>query len=432
MHRLRRAEAIGWRLDRNPRFRRNLLLVFHLDRMPDLRHLQASLRRASATWEPLRSVLHTYPCDILPPRWVADGARTPRQGLASLPSSSNAEPQLRLQEFAPLLLQAFDPEQPLWNLWGIEDVGGGEAAVLLKVHPLVAGNLDWLSLLLEPGRQPEPSLPPNVRQLQQEHWLTDLSAAAMDEAGRHATRIRRRISKAPDYARAPRQSLQDFFENTRATAALFGKGKRLPDTRPSQAPFLASIRLPWDDVAECARVTRSTIREVIMAALARAISDFQRGTVTCSLEDPEFPWIAKQVSLATTAGDPRRRIRELQHRTRPAAAEAERTFLPDTAEFLDRLPQPLLEAAADECFASGDFRCELQPGLPTTAFLAGARVASLRSFQTTRGHRIAVSLIRSLEDLSIGLTLDSRAFPQPETLVNKIRAELENLMRLAG
>jgi hypothetical protein len=169
-----------------------------------------------------------------------------------------------------------------------------------------------------------------------------------------------------------------------------------------------------------------------MAGIAQAVGMFHPAPVSCSLEDSEFPWVAQQVSLKATTPDPRRRIRELQHRIRPADAETGRAFLPEMAEVLDRLPQPLLEAAADECFASSDFRCDLQPGLPTPAFFAGARVRSLNSFQTTRGHRVVASLIRSLDDLSVGLTIDSSAFPEPEALVEEIRRELENLMRLAG
>jgi hypothetical protein len=432
MQRLERPEAIGWRLDRNPRFRRNLLLVFHLDRTPDPRHLEASLRRAGATCEPLLSVLQSYPCDVLPPKWVARDRIESRGRPTALPASSDTTSAARLQQFAPLLLQAFDPEEPLWNLWEIANLEGGGATVLLKIHPLVAGNLDWLSLLLEGDRKPEPALNPSRIAPPEEHWLTDLSQATLAEIGQHASRLRARLKNAPAFARAPRQSLEEFFESVRGAASLWGTGQRLPDTRPAQAPFLASLHLPWADVQECARVTRSTTREVIMAGIAQAVGMFHPAPVSCSLEDSEFPWVAQQVSLKATTPDPRRRIRELQHRIRPADAETGRAFLPEMAEVLDRLPQPLLEAAADECFASSDFRCDLQPGLPTPAFFAGARVRSLNSFQTTRGHRVVASLIRSLDDLSVGLTIDSSAFPEPEALVEEIRRELENLMRLAG
>ena len=82
MHRLERAEAIGLRLDRNPRFRRNLLLIFRLDCRPDLAHLENSLRRAGSTWQPLVSALRPYPCDVLTPKWVLDNDAPRRTRLA--------------------------------------------------------------------------------------------------------------------------------------------------------------------------------------------------------------------------------------------------------------------------------------------------------------------------------------------------------------
>lgn len=432
MGRLARAEAIGWRLDRNPRFRRNLLLAFHLDRAPDPNHLQASVRRAGAAREPLLSVLHTYPCDILPPKWVACDNDTWWQRMTTRSARPGSKPASHLAQSAPLLLQDFESETPLWNLWEVPNADDAGTVLLLKVHPLVAGNLDWLSLLLEPGREPESPTPSGPLPPPEDHWLTDLSQAAGEELGQHASRVRERLAQLPTFARAPRQSLQAFLKNASSAAGLFGTGRRLPDTRPAQAPFLASLSLPWADAEECARVTRSTPREIVMAGISMAIGAFQTTPVTCSLEDAEFPWVAKQVALTSSANDPRRRIRELQNRCQPADAQSTRTFLPEMAEVLDRLPQPLLEAAADECFASSDFRCDLQPGLPTPAFLAGARVEALQSFQTTRGHRVVASLTRSLDELSLGLTIDTRAFPEPQILVEEIRRELERLLRLAG
>ena len=430
MQRLERAEAVGVRLDRSARFRRSLLLVLRLEHRPDPQHLARSLKRAAASCAPLLSALRPYPCDVLTPKWVPH--QTSVLGPQILPPLVDPTPGSRLQSFAPLLLQPFDAQAPLWNLWEVPSLESGDAAVILKLHPLVAGNLDWLSQLLEPGREPEPTRNTPEIAAAEEPWLSDISSAAREELGRHLARLRERVASAPGLARAPRQSLENLLGHLRGSVSLFGTGKRLADTRPGEAPFLSSLTVAWADLEECARVTRSSPREIIMTAVTNAMASERSHPVTCGLEDADYPWVAQQISLTSTSADPRRRIRELQHKIRPADADPTRTFLPEVAELLDRLPQPLLEAAADEFFASSDFRCDLQPGLPTPAFLAGAQVREIRSFQTTRGHRVAVSLIRSLENLSVGLTIDSRAFSEPERIVDKLREELATLLRLAG
>jgi len=432
MDRLERAEAIGLRLDRNPRFRRNLLLIFRLDCRPNLAHLENSLRRAGTTWQPLVSALRPYPCDVLTPQWVPDNDAPGRTRLASQGAPIGPMTESRLQTFAPTLVQPFDPQAPLWEIREDPDPEGGGSSLLLKVHPLVAGNLDWLSQLLEPGREAEPGRHEARLTTAEQTWFSDLSTAAIEEMGGHLGRLRQRLARAPAMARAPRQTLEDFLEQLKAAASIFGGGRRLPDTRPGQAPFLASLTFPWADIEECARVTRSSPREIVMTALAGSVAAQHPRSVSCGIEDADFPWVAHQILLTSTSPDPRRRIRELQTSLRRADVENARTFLPEVAEVLDRLPQPLLEAAADEAFASSDFRCDLQPGLPVTAFLGGARIHGIRSFQTTRGHRLAASLIRSLDELSIGLTIDSRAFPNPEPLVEEFQRQLRELLRLAG
>ena len=299
MQRLERAEAVGVRLDRTARFRRSLLLVLRLEHRPDPQHLTRSLQRAAASCRPFLSALRPYPCDLLTPKWVPhqNGALGPQ----ILPPLVDPTHGSLLQSFAPLLLQPFDAQAPLWNLWEVPNLESGDAALILKLHPLVAGNLDWLSQLLEPGREPEPvGITPRMITAE-EPWLSDISSAAWEELERHLARLRERVASAPGIARAPRQSLEHLVGHLRGSVSLFGTGKRLADTRPGEAPFLSSLTVPWADLEECARVTRSSPSEIIMTAVTEAVASERSHPVTCGLEDADYPWVAQQISLTSTS-----------------------------------------------------------------------------------------------------------------------------------
>lgn len=432
MRQLTRPESIAWRLDANARHRRSQLLVFLLDRAPDRRRLREGLASAARAWEPLRSILRASACDLLPAALVAAPEFAPADHLSDLKAPRDGRYTSLLHQLAPILGEPLGGEGPLWNARVVEDLDDGEAAVIFHLHPLVAGNLAWLESLLDveraPARQPLRLAEPKT----QPGWTAQLGWGLRAEAMRFAARAGQRLSALPAALRDPGRSLDEFIQEIRGTLEELLPQHENHPTQPETPPHLASFTLPWDDLVECARVAGCETLDIVRAAIGLGLLARGDTRVIASLEDTESPWLPITLELPLDAAGGRSLLEKLRMRRQSAERRAGRTLMPDIAELLDRLPLPLLESALAGRIHGGDLRCEQPAGLPVDAFLAGAHIDALRTFTAPQGHRLAASLVRSLDDAAIGLSLDALAFPDPIETVAAIRKRFQLLLAIAG
>ena len=157
------SDAVLWRIEQDPILRSTITAIGLLDRAPDWPGVRAKVLRATELLPRLRQrvVDPAVPGDV--PRWLDDAdfdldyhlrrVRVPHPGtLRDL-----------LDLAAPISMQQFDPQRPLWEFTVVEGLEGGQAALIQKMHHSITDGEGAIALalaLLDPERRPTPGASP--------------------------------------------------------------------------------------------------------------------------------------------------------------------------------------------------------------------------------------------------------------------------------
>jgi len=132
--RLSDSDALMWHIERDPLLRSTVLSVWVLDRAPDRAGFAATLERTMRHVPRLCHRAVEDPLGVAPPRWERD----PHFDLAyhvrrlRVPGAGTLRDLLDLA--APIAMQAFDKDRPLWELHAVEGLEHGRFGVILKIH----------------------------------------------------------------------------------------------------------------------------------------------------------------------------------------------------------------------------------------------------------------------------------------------------------
>jgi WS/DGAT/MGAT family acyltransferase len=213
------------------------------------------------------------------PRWVDD----PHLNLnyhvrtTALPAPGT-EDQLRALA-GRVFSQALDRDKPLWELWVVEGLGGGERfAVLSKTHhALVDGvsGVDIMSVLFDTS--PEPQTPPD----RGKRWLpqplpsgTQLLAEALVERATVPAEIVRGVRAA---FRAPRRIASSAVGSLAGVGAMAWAGINPAPPSPYNVPIGPHRRFTWiraslSDVKAIKDSLGGTVNDVMLAIVTGALS----------------------------------------------------------------------------------------------------------------------------------------------------------------
>ncbi|MCW2897892.1 MAG: acyltransferase, partial [Streptosporangiaceae bacterium] len=184
-----------------------------------------------------------------------------------------------------VLAQSLDFNKPLWEVWLVEGLRGGQWALIAKVHHCVvdgvgAGDLMALMFDLSPD-EPGPAEP--------EPWeaepMPSRLSLALGGLGDTVTEPVRRLTRAPSLARAlgDARAVWDFVTG-------LPRGVRRgadPAARALSGPVGPHRRWSWmeadlDEVKTIRKTLGGTVNDVLLAAVARGFRDLfaARGELT--------------------------------------------------------------------------------------------------------------------------------------------------------
>jgi WS/DGAT/MGAT family acyltransferase len=241
-------------------------------RIADVRHLVASRLHLIPRF---RKRPMSVPLDLGRPIWVDD----PRFDVAyhvrltALPTPGTRAQLLAL--FERVQTQMLDRSRPLWELWFVEGLEGGNVAVIQKTHhALVDGisGVDVATVLFDftpeptipdaPEWQPEPA--PSPRQLFLDTLAEEVSGMA---------RVPRVLTEA---IQVPRRVVGELTELGRSLATL-AEGRlvapQLSINRPvgRHRRFLG-VTVPLDDVKRVREAFGGTVNDVVLAGIAGGLA----------------------------------------------------------------------------------------------------------------------------------------------------------------
>ncbi len=164
-----------------------------------------------------------------------------------------------------------DRDRPLWEIWFVEGLEGGNVAIVQKTHhALIDGvsGVDVATLLLDPspdytappasGWTPEPA--PSASQL-----LLDTLRDRLTEPAEMLRTIRSML-------RGPRRALERARHLTQSVSTMVTRDAIAPrtslNTRTGRHRRLAVVRVPLSDVKEIRRALGGTVNDVVLAGVS--------------------------------------------------------------------------------------------------------------------------------------------------------------------
>ncbi|MGH7785695.1 MAG: WS/DGAT/MGAT family O-acyltransferase [Candidatus Binatia bacterium] len=183
---------------------------------------------------------------------------------------------------ARIMAQHLDRSKPLWEIWIIEGLAGGERfAMISKIHHCMVdgvSSVDLLNVLLQP--EPSDELRPAP------DWLPrpaptvfDLAAETVDHVARLPREFGRSVQQAVQDAQDPRSDLRARARAVRDMIGGLGGGVRTVSATPLNKPIGPHRRFDWynmalTDVKAVKNALGGTLNDVVLATVSGAVRRF--------------------------------------------------------------------------------------------------------------------------------------------------------------
>jgi WS/DGAT/MGAT family acyltransferase len=241
-------------------------------RIGDARHLVGSRLHLIPRF---RKKPMTVPLDLGRPIWVDDERFDVAYHvrLTALPRPGTRAQLLTL--FERVQSQALDRTRPLWELWFVEGLEGGNVAVIQKTHhALVDGisGVDVATVLFD--FTPEPTIPDAPAwEPQPAPSPVQLFLDTLSEGVSEVTRVQRAITEA---LQVPRRVLDQLGELGRSLATL-AEGRLVAPQLSINHPVgrhrrFLGVSVPLDDVKRVREVFGGTVNDVVLAGVAGGLA----------------------------------------------------------------------------------------------------------------------------------------------------------------
>lgn len=373
----------------------------------------------------------------------------------ALPKPGDARQLKRLA--ARIMAQHLDRSKPLWEIWVVEGLDGGErVAMISKIHHCMVdgvSSVDLLNVLLtqhpvesfEPGRTYIPRPAPTE---------IDLLWEAAGTVARLPFEIGNNLTSLIEQTRDPRSDLR---ARLRALRSMLGTGLRVSDT-PLNKPVGPHRRFDWlamnlEEIKGVKNRLGGTLNDVVLATVAGAVRRFlERRRVNC--EQLDFRVMAP-VSMRTedqrgTLGnrvsawivpmplderDPQRRLARIRATTEQLKESKQALGAEVLAAVGEWTPSTILSLAAGMATRALPFNLVVTnvPGPQVPLYMLGARMHDNYGFiPLTDGLCLGVVLFSYAGKLCWGFTCEWDLLPDLHDFVLDIEKSFKELQSAAA
>ena len=434
------SDAFSWYMERDPILRSTVVAVVWLDRAPDWEVLTGRIDRLSRVMPSLRQHVVEPPFRLAAPRWAGD----PDFDLSwhvrrvAAPAPRTRDTVLELARWA--ATEPFDRSRPLWQVTLVEDLAGGEAALVLKFHHSLSdgvGGMRALAILADLQREPAdlgelPPAPPGET-LGSLDLVTEAVTTTVQNYVRAAwrgtgTAIPALIRCACDpvgQARGAAAMARSVYRTAAPSASTLSPVMR----ERAMARRLAMIELPLDDLKKAARSAGVTVNDAYLAGVTGGLRRYHEhhGQVVEALRvvmpislraGSDLEWGNKitLLRLMVPAGepDPAARMRLIDRVTQQARAEPSLPVTGAIAGALNLLPVGYVGGILKHA----DFLSSNVPGPPVPVYFAGSKVTGFFAFGPTIGSALNTTLFSYDGRCHIGINIDTAAVPDPDLMLD--------------
>jgi diacylglycerol O-acyltransferase / wax synthase len=358
---------------------------------------------------------------------------------------------------ARLMAQHLDRSKPLWEIWVIEGLDGGErVAMISKIHHCMVdgvSSVDLLNVLLTPypldNFEPAPTYVPRPAPTE-----LDLLWETAESVARMPFDIGKNITEVIGQARDPRSDVRARF---RALRGMMNSGFRVSETPINQAVG-PHRRFDWlamslEEIKVVKNKLGGTVNDIVLTTVAGAVRRFlERRRVNCDTLDfrvmapvsvrtqDERGALGNRVSawivpMPLDERDPQKRL----ERIRETTAQLKETKQAMGAEVLAQVgewtPSTILGLASRMATRALPFNLVVTnvPGPQVPLYMLGARMRDNYGFvPLTDGLCLGIVLFSYAGILCWGFTCDWDLLPDLHDFVLDIEESFKGLQKAAG
>jgi WS/DGAT/MGAT family acyltransferase len=449
------ADALMWRVEEDPLLRSTAAAVTLLDHAPEKSALLARLGRATCEIPRLRQRVVSPPSLLSNPVWSEDPYFDLDYHLRYVRAPRDGSFRSVLDLAASLTMQGFDRTRPLWEFVVVEDMAGGRAALIQKLHHAVTDGMAGL-LLMKHLYESEPDLvvaegSPVGEPTRKPRGALRIGADAfLRNLAQQPEVARRRAARVLGFALRPyhstRQAVTDLASIARVYAPALWPLSPIMRERSTRYRF-DTLSVPLEPLKSAAHAAGCKLNDAFLAAVAGGWHLYhERHGV-----DPESLRVTLPISLrkdrgVATAGnqftvarfrvplrepDPKRRMRAMRDLVAAQRSEPGLGYAEDVAALLNRAPGGLTAELFAWLAKSNDFVASCVPGPADALYVAGARVASLFAFGPPAGTAANITLFSYLGRANVTINADPAAIPDHETLVGCMSEGFDEVLKVA-
>lgn len=450
------ADALMWKVEKDPLLRSTITVVWILDRAPDRARFADKIERATRLIQRLRQRVVSNPLSIAPPRFEVDPFFDIAFHVRWLKAPGDGSLRAVLDMAQPMAMQGFDRARPLWEMAIVEGLAHGRAALLMKLHHSLSdgvGLVQMTTSLIErsrerdPDRAPKPMPPvPAVHVMSQ--WERVLDAIGHES--------RRQVGRARRIASAVGAAVGDPIGTARATFDASGSIARM--LRPVAEPHSPVMRgrslsvrfdgftVSLDALKAAARCGDGRLNDAFVAGILGGLRryhdahgekvDTLRMTMPINVRAAETEQVAgnqfapARFSVPLEIADPLERMRAVRDLVGKQRTEPGLPFLEEVSAVLNRLPSAISTAMFGTMLKGIDFVTSNVPGPPFEVYVSGARVESIYGFGPLAGAAANVTLFSYRGEVGIAVNTDPAAIHDPDVFVSCLRAGIDEVVQV--
>ncbi len=438
------ADAFTMQLERDPLLRSTVVAVAILDRAPDWQVLEERVDRATRLAPTFREKLVASPLGLAPPRWVLDPDFDLAWHLQRASVRTGGDLGAVLAFARNTGMSAFDHDRPLWRITLLEGLPHGKAALVIKVHHALTDGIGGIQLaahVVDREREPQPlgALPDAPAAPRHGPFDTVVDTAAY--TCRRTTAAAREIvwSLPGNVVRAVRHPVGAVGDAASTVASVARFVRPVTTTR---SPVMRARRLQWRydaldvpfrELRAAAHRTGGSLNDAFLAGLTGGLRRYHEQhdrdvdqlcvTMPVSVRADDDVEGGNRVTLVRfevpiSVTDVEARMRIIGERCRALRHERAIPYSNSIAAMLNLLPVSVTGGMLKHV----DFLASNVPGFGEDVYVAGARLEAFYPFGPTLGSAVNFTLMSYGDMCNIGVNTDAGAVPDPDVLLDAIRA----------
>lgn len=461
------SDALMWHIERDPLLRSTVLSVWLLDRAPDEERYAATFERTMRHVPRLRQRVVEDPLGVAPPRWENDPFFDPAYHIrrVRVPAAGTVRDLLDLA--APVAMQSFDKDRPLWELYRVEGLEEGRYGVILKLHHAMTDGVGMVRMtegLVERSREARIDKPraggkhAAEARADPERWSEEPAGeiahlgdavrhrlgTALERARRAAAAVGRGVTQ---FAGHPVSSAGEVVETLESVAQLVRPVSEPMSPlwrRRSMGARLDVMEVPCDDMKRAAHAVEGTLNDVFVAAIAGGLNRYHRGHgQSVEALRMSMPINIRSGDKATVAGnqfvparfavpldvtDPAERMRAVRGLVRKERDEPALGWIDQISAAINLLGEAAATRVTGSMMKAVDFVTSNVPGPPFPVYMSGARIERMFPFGPPAGAAVNITLFSYDGLAQIGVRSDPASVPDPERLLTDLQESFDEVL----